>query len=105
MENKRKIEFLIGGMLIILLLIFILGVLYFDSKEEKTNKSFKLYESHSELILKKDFYYEEENSRTVSYENGVHQEKISRNNFLNLKNEIFLENKYYFEETSYSKKF
>lgn len=103
MENKKKIELLVGGMLIILLLILILGVLYFDSKEneeENRSESFRMYERHSKIILDNDFYYGEESSRTLLYRNGIYQEKASKNDFFNFKNRLLLENEYSFERTS-----
>ena len=98
MESKRKIEFLILGMLLTLILIFILGGLPLDlKKDENSDSSFKLYERHSKLFLEKGAYYFEENSKFSSYENGFYKEEILKNSFSRFKNQIFIEDEFSFE--------
>ena len=102
MAQKREIEFLAAGMFLVLLLIIILGILYFNFNEDKNkeDESLQFFEKHSKVIIGKSSYYSEETSREVNYGNDVYSETVSSRDFINLKNRILIENEYLLKRTS-----
>lgn len=102
MEREKQIEFILGGILIVLILGVILTSIYFLPGERTSDakaKGFSLYERNSEQILRNGIYYKEENVHIISQYGDDYYEKTSKTNFLNIRNKVILENEMHTERT------
>ena len=100
MEKTKQIEFLLSGILLILILGVILTSIYLEPPAGDFNvktKNFLIYEKNSEKIIQNGVYYSKENVYIIYSDENAYYEKISKTNFLNARNKVILENEVYIE--------
>jgi len=89
MVRGRIVEFILGGMLIVVLLTLILLVIYLDFENSNSQGAFSISEKSSTTIYSSGFFYSEKNSRNIYSTENFYSETAEAEKIILIKKELY----------------